>query len=100
MTADELEAKIEKMVMNFRGCGRPTTRENWRAVVTMLLPCSDEALDEFARQGRMLGVEWITRVAEALRAELSAGRAFRDRDGAIRLREAPKEETLRNALGL
>jgi hypothetical protein len=98
MANDSIEQAVAATVIKLRKCGTPTSAANWRVVYAMLIPCSDEALEEFARQGRMLGVGWIVPVAEGLLQELGSGRAYRDPQGAIRHKERPKASGLQHLL--
>lgn len=90
-----MEAKIEAMLIRLKRAGTPRTVADFRVVLAMMLPCNDEALQEIARQARMLGVSYMQRLAEALITELGAGRAERDTDGAIRMKKRPEAEELR-----
>lgn len=95
---ESLEAKVEAMLRRLKKAGTPTSKADYRVVLAMLLPCSDEALEEIARQSRMMGVGYLQRLCECLITELGAGRAVRDGDGAIRIKQRPNNEELRNII--
>lgn len=88
------EEVAERFVRMLRKCGQPQRREDWKIVLVRIITLSDDMLTEVARQGRMLGVNWIVEVVEAILEELRAGRAFRASDGAVTLREKPRAKGL------
>ena len=94
MAQAEVERTCEEMVRKWRKCGTPTSKENWRLVWAMLIIVTDEALEELARQARMQGLSWLVPVCEGILQELAAGRAWRDHEGAVRLKEKPKASGL------
>lgn len=92
--AVDVERAASKFVTGLKGWGRPSGRQNWKVLLAHLIILPDPVIIEIARQGRIQGVEWIVPVAEGMLEELRAGRAFRDTDGAITLRERPRARGL------
>lgn len=94
MAQEMVEKTCEEMVRKWKKCGTPSTAADWRVVWSNLIIVTDEALEELARQGRMQGVSWIVPVCEGILEELKAGRAWRDHEGAVRLKAKPQASGL------
>lgn len=84
MTDEEMR-KIEITVAKCRKCGRPQKRDEWFAVIGMMISQTDEAITEYSRQGRVYGIDWPVRVCEALLTEKAKGNTYRDQSGNLRL---------------
>lgn len=96
--SDETCASIEKTVERFRKVGTPSTRKDYLVIIGSLISVSNEAIEEFMRQGRVHGVDWLVRIADALLSEVARGNTYRDGQGVLRLNDTPKAGALKKIL--
>ena len=94
-TEEDIANKVEQTLLRLRKFGTPATSQDWRVVMSVLIICRDDALGEFVRQGRLIGVGWIVPLAEAILEELNRGNAYRDSSGAVRFRKKPEAEAFK-----
>lgn len=80
----------EKFCLQARKMGTPQSRRDWQVIISHIIACCDDVLQALAEKSRTVGVSWLTPVVEGILEELRAGRAFRDTDGAVTLRERPQ----------
>lgn len=92
----EQERRIEVTIQKCKKCGTPAKREDWLAVISMLIPKPNEELEEYLRQARMYGIEWLIQACGALLDEYGKGNTYRDEEGVLRLTKPPGEGWLRD----
>lgn len=88
--ATDPEKAAEIFVRKLRNVGQPGSRQDWKVVLAHLIILPSVTIEAVARAARMAGLGWLVPVAEGLLEEERAGRAFRDTDGALTLRERPR----------
>jgi hypothetical protein len=89
---------IETSVRQFRKVGTPSTQKDWLTVISALIPLPNEAIEEFLRQARIHGVDWLVRTADALLSEVAVGNTYRDEANVLRLRKTPEHGALREIM--
>lgn len=95
---DAMQQSIEMTVRRLRKVGSPTERKDWLVILSTLIPLPNEAIEEFQRQGRIHGVDWLVRVAGAFLTEIAAGNTYRDPQGVLRLVKPPSDGALKDVM--
>jgi hypothetical protein len=76
---------IEQTTQKLRKVGKPQKQRDWLVVISVLTAVPNEGIEEFQRQGRIHGVDWLVRVTDVFLTEIAAGNTFRDQQGVLRL---------------
>lgn len=86
MALDETTAQsIDETVRKLRKVGKPSTQRDWLTIISVITAVSNEAIEEFQRQGRIHGVDWLVRVTDVFLTEIAGGNTYRDEAQVLRL---------------